>query len=172
MTQIKEPTMKHSPITLFLLPALLAVTLATGCRRDEPAPSDVPETAPQAADADAKVPGTDATAVSPNTDAEAGVQPVEGTLAAFDARGFSGTFAAEGTRVELRPDGSYALQARAESAGAELASDGTWAVEPDGKHLLLDPNSKDETDRRYAVVSADALKADDGGQVLRREGAR
>ena len=59
----------------------------------------------------------------------------------------------------------------AESANADLATDGTWTVEADGKHILLDPNSKAEADRRYEIVSHDELRAVDGGQSLGREGS-
>jgi copper homeostasis protein (lipoprotein) len=155
-----------------LLAAAIAAVFAAGCRRDEPEPSEVPEAATAdtpATPAPATVPGTDVSSVSENTPAEAGVQPAGDPAKNAAKRDFAGTFAADGASLTLQGDGSYRMAMRAESAGAELESDGTFELEDDGKHLLLDPNSKDEPDRRFAVVSPDELRAVDGGQVLRRE---
>ena len=146
---------------------LLAVAFATlalaACKREaEPAPAPEPavvvpaETAPAAE--------TDATDVVDHASAA-------GDAVAFDTKGFAGRFGATGTSLEIGADGTYRLGIHAESANADLETDGTWTVEADGKHILLDPNSKAEADRRYELVSHDELRAADGSQSLRREGA-
>lgn len=169
--------------TLRIAIALTAVLAAAACNRREPATIQVPgeEAAAEAAEgardtaeeaASEQVPGTDALSAVPTTDAEAGTQPVPETIAGADPKAFAGTFSAEGVKLELSADGGYVMTVHAESAGADLRTDGTWTVEDGGARLLLDPNSKSEQDRTYAVVSADELKAEDGGQVLTREGSR
>ena len=96
--------------------------------------------------------------------------PVAGAAAGFDVKAFAGTFAAEGANLQLASDGTYTLVVHAESADADLTTTGTWTVEAEGAEVLLDPDSKDQPDRRYAITSNDALTAVDGGQVLRRDG--
>jgi copper homeostasis protein (lipoprotein) len=141
---------------------LLAVAVATlaiaACKR-EAAPAPVAEpavVAPAATTAPAA--GTDATDVVDNS-------APAGDAVAFDTKGFAGKFGAAGTSLEIAADGTYRL------AGADLETDGTWTVEDDGRHILLDPNSKAEADRRYEVVSHDELRAADGSPSLRREGS-
>ncbi len=114
-----------------------------------------------------------ATAPSGQIDATSVVDraPVAGAAPGFDVKAFAGTFATEGANLRLDPDGTYTLVVHAESADADLATTGTWTVEADGAELLLDPASKDEPDRRYAITSNDALTSVEGGQVLRRDGA-
>lgn len=150
--------------------ALLALLFATtACQRDQPAADQVPgDDATAAAEAPAEavpdtIPGTDVLSATPNTTAEAGVQPFEETIAGTEPREFAGTFSADGTTLTLATDGTYTLD-----AGDGQPTDGTWSAEADGERILLDPNSKSEDDRSYSVVSADELKATDGGQVLKR----
>ena len=146
--------------------ALAAVLTLAACARDaepavEPAPA-VTAAAPAATATPAPIPGTDAIA--------AVAQPDPATDTAFDSKAFAGNFAAAGTHLEIQADGIYKLTVHAGSAGADLASPGTWTLEPDGRHILLDPESKAEADRRYEIVSNDELRATDGsGQSLRRE---
>lgn len=153
--------------------ARFAVLLAAGalvlgaCERPSGTPADAPATddaprveAPAAAD---EVGDVDAIRVVDRG-------PVAGAAADFDVKAFAGTFAAEGATLQLASDGTYTLVVHAESADADLTTAGTWSVEADGAELLLDPDSKDESDRRYAITSNDALTALDGGQVLRRDG--
>ena len=151
---------------------LLAVAIATlalaACKREaEPAPTPEPAVVAPAATTDPAVgthaAGTDATEVVDHASPAADV-------ATFDTKGFAGKFGAAGTSLEIGADGTYRLSIRAESANADLETDGTWTVEPDGKHILLDPNSKAEADRRYEIVSQEELRAVDGSQSLSREG--
>jgi len=170
-------------IPLRLVTLLAAILAVAACQRREPATIQVPgedaaaETADTTGDtadeaAPGTTPGTDAISATPTTEAEAGVQPVPKTIAGVDPKTFAGTFAAEGTTLDLAADGSYTMTVRAESAAADLRTSGTWSAEDDGKRILLDPDSKSEQDRVYAVVSADELKAEDGVQVLKRGGAQ
>ena len=146
---------------------LLAVALATlvlaACKRDaETAPAPAPAVAAPAA----------TTGPAPATDAIETIDhaaPADAAVA-FDTKAFAGRFGATGTSLDIAADGTYHLSVRAESAGADLGTDGTWTVEADGKHILLDPNSKAEADRLYEIVSHDELRAADGSQSLRRDG--
>lgn len=156
---------------------LLVATLAiAACKREQPAPEATPVSPPQAAapatetapTEAATIPGTDAIAAVENASAEAGVQPAAG----IDAKAFAGVFVAEGARIEFKADGRYAMTVHAASADADLESTGTWSTDAGDRHVLLDPDDKSEADRRYQRVSPDELKAVEGGQVLRREGAR
>lgn len=160
--------------------ALLAAALAVAaCQRQEPAAAPEAETAatdamaePAAEAATDTIPGTDVISATPNMSSEAGVQPQVDTLAGLEAKDFAGSFSTEGAKLELAPDGTYVLTVRAESAGADLQSGGTWTAEDGGARVLLDPGDKSGQDRSYTVVSADELRADEGGQVLRRDGAQ
>ena len=155
----------------FLL-ALGAVPAAIGmsaCQRDaEPAsatspaaeitPDDVRDPAP------APAPATDATEVTDMT------SPAADAPRGFDTKAFAGTFVATGTTLAIEADGPYPMSVDAESANADLESAGTWTLETDGKHVLLDPESKSDPDRRYALVNNDELQPVDGGEPLRRRG--
>ncbi len=164
-----------TPTQVLRSAALIAVACtALACRREEPAPTDVPQSPAESAapaavatPAPATVPGTDALSVSENTVAESGVQPVADAARSPSPRDFAGTFTAQGTRVELLADGTYRMGVESPSAQATVESDGTWAFSDDGKSLLLDPNSKDDADRRLQIVSNDELSGD--GQSLRRQ---
>lgn len=70
----------------------------------------------------------------------------------FDVKGFAGTFSGADTRLTLNADGTYA------QSGAAVG-EGTWTAEEDGKRIRLDPNSKSEEDRLYAITSNDQLDA-------------
>lgn len=152
-----------------LLAIAVAILVLAACKREaEPAPAT--QTVPAAAAQPAAAPApTDPTA---GTDAIAVVDQSSpaGDNRTFDAKAFAGTFGATGTRLEIQADGAYRLSVHAESADADLTSRGSWTLEPDGRHILLDPESKDEADRRYQIVTPDELRALDGSQRLRRDG--
>jgi len=146
--------------------ALFALAALAGCRREEAA-------APSAPPPPTNAPAAVATLASPATVAApfgvaASAAPGEHTD--FDAKAFAGTFTAPGTRISFDADGNYTMRVHAESANADLDSQGTWTLEPDARHVLLDPASKAEADRRYAMASMDELRPDDGGAALHREG--
>ena len=74
-----------------------------------------------------------------------------GTLPCADCPGIDST-------IELKADGTYALHdVYQESNGATNDGAGTWTVEEAGKRIRLDPDSKEDQDRLYAVVSNDEL---------------
>ena len=154
----------------FLITPGFAVAIAIGttaCQRDtEPAPDAAPATEITPDDvrdpAPAPAPTTDATQTGDAT------SPVADAPRGFDTKAFAGTFAASGTTLTIATDGSYRMTMHAESANADLESAGTWTLEPDGRHVLLDPESKSDPDRRYALVSNDELQPDEGGEPLRR----
>ena len=143
------------------------------CRQEQPAPSETPQAAaevpadvapaqPAPVAEPAKIPGTDAIAVSQNTSADTVTQGNAPKVAGTDPKDFAGRFGTGADALQLNADGTYAM----------AADTGTWTVEAGGRELLLDSNDKAAADRRYAVVSRDELKAGEGGQVLRRDGAR
>ena len=146
--------------------ALLALTALAGCRREEAAAPEAPPPATNAPEAVATL-AAPATVAAP-LGVTASAAPGEHTD--FDAKAFAGTFAAPGTRISFDADGNYTMRVHAESANADLDTQGTWTLEPDGRHILLDPSSKAESDRRYEVASMDELRPDEDGAPLRREG--
>ena len=145
---------------------LAAFAVLTGCRREEAA---APAVTPPATVAPARV----ATIAAPATTAAplgVATSAAPGEHTDFDAKAFAGSFAAPGTRISFDADGNYTMRVHAESANADLDTQGTWTLEPDARHILLDPTSKAEPDRRYEVASIDELRPDDGGAALHREG--
>lgn len=146
--------------SLAALAVLAAVLGLAGCEREPEAPADeapLPDAALPANRATAEAgDGIDATHVVDRA-------PVAGAGGDFDVRAFAGAFGTDGLRVDLAADGTYTL-----AAGA-VTGTGTWSVEADGARIRLDPDSKAEADRVYALVS-DELVSDDDGQVLRRVG--
>lgn len=87
--------------------------------------------------------------------------------AGFDIKGFAGTFSGTlpcadcpgiDTTLVLDPDGSYVLtEVYQDSPDGRFETDGTWTAEADGTQIRLDPNSKSERDRLYAITSDDEL---------------
>ena len=108
----------------------------------------------------------------------------------FDIKGFAGTFTGTlpcadcpgiDTRITLNADGSYALHEVYQGKGNGFDGDGTWTAEENGKRIRLDPNSKSQQDRLYAVTSADQIDALDSAGMpiesthsttLKREAAK
>ncbi|GAB2618822.1 copper resistance protein NlpE [Novilysobacter erysipheiresistens] len=83
--------------------------------------------------------------------------------AGFDMKGFAGTFS--GTlpcadcpgidiTLVLNPDGSYDItEVYQDEQGPAMEMDGTWTVEANAQQIRLDPNSKSEQDRLFAITS-------------------
>lgn len=137
---------------VFAVLALAALTIA-GCRRETP-DATVAATPPPAEVAPATAPAPaspDVVTVVENTAADAITYDSKG----FDARAFAGSFGASGATLTLNADGNFILAERRQQAGAMI--DGTWTAEQDGKRIRLDPNSKSEPDRLYAIASNDSL---------------
>lgn len=126
--------------------ACLVLALAA-CNREEAPPAAQP------------APVADAAPVEPAPPAV--VAPAEAPQAAFEMRDYAGTFVADGNRLELGGDGVYRL----EEGGA--MRDGTWTVEQGDSRVRLDPNSKSEPDRVFAMDGRDRLTVlDDAGQPV------
>lgn len=138
--------------------ALAALALAA-CQRETPAPAA--NDAPAAA-----APATDATPVvaTETTMAQAGVQPGPG---AIDGKAFAGKFT--GTlpcadcpgideTLELGADGSFSLtDVYRERPQGTSTLQGSWSTDADGKRIRLDPGSKAEADRLFAIDDNDTL---------------
>lgn len=137
---------------------LLAIALA-GCK--------------PAADADKAV---DAEA-APTVDAAATVEPAADPLlegsdattivhhdkpdpAGFDRKAFAGTFSGDGIALEIAGEGGFVLT-ETPAAGETATTQGTWSVDDAGKRLLLDPDTKEATDRHFEIVSGDEIRAVD-----------
>lgn len=172
--------MSRKPLALALLG--LAALAVAGCRRDTPddAAASAPPPAAEVAVAPATAPAPpspDVVTVVENTAADAITYNSKG----FDARAFAGAFSgpvaagAQGT-LSLSADGNFVLIERRPQAEA-VTIDGTWTAEQDGRRIRLDPASKAENDRLYAIVSDDQLRMLDadgkplagGDASLRRE---
>jgi copper homeostasis protein (lipoprotein) len=107
----------------------------------------------------------------------------------FDIKGFAGTFsgtlpcadcAGIDTKITLKPDGSYTLHEAYQGKKNSFDGDGTWTAEENGQRIRLDPNSKSENDRVFAVKSKDEIEtldtegkaiASTAPHALKREGA-
>ncbi|MHB8911809.1 MAG: copper resistance protein NlpE N-terminal domain-containing protein [Lysobacter sp.] len=108
--------------------------------------------------------------VVPATTAEPAPVVATSISPALDQKGFAGTFASGGSTITLKADGTFKLKQD------NAAFDGSWTAEADGAQIRLDPDSKAEPDRLYAVVGKDEIRPLDsagqpieGGTGLRRE---
>ena len=149
----------------FVAPAvlLIAALALSGCDRsptdDDSAPPMAAAPAPVAVAAEAAP-----VVATETTMARSGVQPGTG---AIDQKAFAGPF--EGAlpcadcpgideRLVLSADGSFELtDTYRERPGSEQVVRGSWALEPDGRSIRLDPGSKEAQDRLYAIEGNDAL---------------
>ena len=105
------------------------------------------------APAEPAAPAAPAEPAAPAAAAPVAVESAPAATAAdvpFDIKGFAGTFMAGDTTLALKADGTYTLSGNV---------DGTWTAEENGKRIRLDPNSKTEEDRLFAVTSNDQLDA-------------
>lgn len=164
---------RRKSLALSCITLSLALTLV-GCKPDSADTTDtanaeaapVEETAPavdpaatagpidtKAVEPPTPVPGTDAAIVEDRS------SPVD-AAPSFDAKAFAGRYAAGDTALEVTADGMFSL-----STGGTMV-DGTWTLQPGGKKITLDPNSKGEQDRILDVVSADSIKL--AGVALKR----
>lgn len=149
--------MKHR---LALASLSLAVLAATGCKPQTPAEP----AAPAATAAPATDPALAAAAAPSSFDIKRFAGSFSGTLPCASCPGID-------TRIELKPDGSYALdETYQDEKDGNFKSDGTWAAEEDGKHLRLDPNSKTDDDRLFEVVNNDEIRMlDQEGKTVASE---
>lgn len=162
-----------------LLLAVMASTLAiAACKPQAPAEPATPatNTAPVATAQPAPIAAESAGASS-------------ATEVPFDVKGFAGTFSGTlpcadcpgiDTTITLKPDGTYAVHEVYQGKPGSFDSDGTWTAEENGQRVRLDPNSKSEQDRVFAVKSNDEIESLDvegkpiataAPHSLRRKGA-
>jgi len=162
--------------------ALLALAVATfaiaGCKGEPDAPPAPPVAA--APVAPEPIQSAVISEVDQNSPASAAPQ--------FDVKSFAGLYAGMlpcadcsgiDTTVNFTPEGGYSIsESYQDGTHSSFVGKGTWTVREDGKTLLLDPDSKDERDRWFEVVSRDELRALDAdgkpidaklGQTLRRK---
>jgi copper homeostasis protein (lipoprotein) len=149
-----------------LLLAVMASTFAiAACKPQAPA-----EPATPAADA------APATAAEPAPVAAESEPASTATDVPFDVKGFAGTFSGTlpcadcpgiDTTISLKPDGTYTVHETYEGKPQSFDSEGTWTAEENGQRVRLDPNSKSEQDRLFAVKSGDEIESlDTQGQPL------
>ena len=143
---------------------LLAIALTTlavaGCKREAeaeaPAAAATAETAPAEEVKSAVVSEVDhnsPASAAPAFDVKAFAGTYGGTLPCADCPGID-------TSIAFAPEGGYSLsETYLEKGDGSFVSKGTWTVREDGKTLLLDPDSKDQDDRWFVVVSATELRA-------------
>jgi copper homeostasis protein (lipoprotein) len=163
-----------------LLLAVVAALAVAACKPQAPA--------------EPVAPAAPAEPAAPAAAAPVAVESAPATTAAdvpFDIKGFAGTFTGAlpcadcpgiDTRLMLNADGSYTLhEVYQGKPGNGFDGDGTWTAEENGKRIRLDPNSKSQQDRLYAVTSADQIDALDSAgmpiestqsNTLKREAAK
>jgi copper homeostasis protein (lipoprotein) len=135
-----------------VLAAALIGAALTACKPQTPADAAAPPARPEAT-----------APAAPTTDALPSAQ-----AAPFDAKAFAGTFAGTlpcadcpgiDTHIVLAADGTYAItESYQERSAPELKGDGTWTVEENNQRLRLDPNSKSDNDRLFAILSNDEIR--------------
>ncbi len=170
--------MKSRTSAALLWLALPLALFATGCQKDaaeeaeaasttdaaaetpavEAAPAPAPAETVKAADPPAPLPGTDAIIIADHATPTAAAP-------SFDAKAFAGHYASGDTMLDIAADGTYALKI---DGGA---IDGNWTLQPGGKTVTLDPNSKGETDRKLEILSNDSVKIVGGATLARAAGA-
>ena len=159
--------MKRIRLPAMIIAALTALALCA-CQAEAPTP------APAAtATADTAATGTAAAEPAPvatevaTTMAEPGVQP---DAAGADARALAGTWTGllpcadcpgiDETLV-LDADGGFVLtDTYRERPDATFVTQGTWALEAEGRHVRLDPGNKDDADRLFAIESGSGSGSD------------
>ena len=140
-----------------LLLAVMASTLAiAACKPQAPEPATpAADTAPAASMEPAPV-ATESAPASSAADVP------------FDVKGFAGTFSGTlpcadcpgiDTTISLKPDGTYTVHEAYQGKPDSFDGDGTWTAEENGKRVRLDPNSKSEQDRLFAVKSSDEIES-------------
>jgi len=151
--------------TLLLASALAVISLA-GCNREAPVAPAPEATAPAVtASATIAAPASVARTAEPDL-AGAGVQP---NAAGFSSKDFAGTFTGSlpcadcpgiDETLQLNPDGSFKLTDvyRDRPSGTHSIT-GSWNSEEKDTRVRLDPNSKGEADRVFAISGTDGLEA-------------
>lgn len=141
---------------LVLIPLALALA---ACKPAAGPASETPPTDTAAAPTQSgALAGTDATAV---------VHHARSDPAGFDRKAFAGSFS--GTlpcadcpgidmHVDIDADGTFRANETYQDRDTTVEMAGTWTIDADGRRLLLDPDSKDEADRHFEIVSKDEIR--------------
>jgi len=135
-----------------VLLAALVVAALSACKPQAPAETAAPPAQPEA--------------VAPAAPAADAIPSAQG--APFDTKAFAGTFTGTlpcadcpgiDTRLVLAADGTYTItESYQERSAPELKGDGTWTAEENNQRLRLDPNSKSDNDRLFAILSNNEIR--------------
>lgn len=142
-----------------LFAAALGAILLAGCKPANDDATAAPEgaTPSAAATSDAEDHPTDVLKAVDRAPAPEGLDvrafagSFSGTIPCADCPGIDAT-------IKLEGDGTYSTHDAYQERDTSFDSNGTWTVEEAGKRIRLDPNSKDEQDRLFEVVSNDELR--------------
>ena len=156
--------MKRIRLPAMIIAALAALALCA-CQAEAPTPAPAAAADTAATGTAAAEPAPVATEVA-TTMAEPGVQP---DAAGADARALAGTWTGllpcadcpgiDETLV-LDADGGFVLtDTYRERPDATFVTQGTWALEAEGRHVRLDPGNKDDADRLFAIESGSGSDA-------------
>jgi uncharacterized lipoprotein NlpE involved in copper resistance len=134
---------------------LVALVVLAGCKRETAATPDAgpaAETQPVATTPAEVAPTTEpAPEADTALDIKAFAGNFSGTLPCADCPGIDST-------LELHTDGTFMLMESYQERKVDPGMlEGTWTAEEYGSRIRLDPNSKSEQDRLYAVTSHDQI---------------
>jgi uncharacterized lipoprotein NlpE involved in copper resistance len=133
---------------------LASLVVLAGCKRETAASPDLApaaESQPVATPAEVAPAAAPAPIAGPALDTKAFSGNFSGTLPCADCPGID-------TTLELHTDGTFMLMETYQERKAEPGMlEGTWTAEENGTRIRLDPNSKSEQDRLYAVNSHDQI---------------
>ncbi len=152
-----------------------ALCLALAACNPPPAPPEPAEPIAQAASGPSAAAGPDKAvdAALAGTDAVAVVHHPARDPEGFDRKALAGAFAGTlpcadcpgiDTTLRIEGDGRFALAETRQGGSDRIETTGTWTVDASGERLLLDPDSKRESDRSFAIASSSELQLlDDAG---------
>jgi copper homeostasis protein (lipoprotein) len=152
-----------------VLLAGLVVAALSACKPQAPAEQTPVEPSAPAAQPEAVAPAAPAADALPSAQG-----------APFDTKAFAGTFTGTlpcadcpgiDTRLVLAADGTYTItESYQERSAPELNGDGTWTAEENNQRLRLDPNSKSDNDRLFAILSNNEIRQlDMSGRPIQSE---
>jgi len=137
----------------------LTVFAIAGCKREAEAPPPVESTAAPTEEIKSavisEVDHGSPVSASPTFDAKAFAGTYNGTIPCADCPGIDASIA-------FSPEGKYTQTLRYQERENSSVSEGNWTLDADGKRILLDPTSKDESDSWVEVVSPTEVRMLDG----------
>ena len=132
----------------------LAAFALTACKREAEAPTPVQAAAPTEEIKSAVISEVDhnsPASAAPAFDVKAFAGTYNGTIPCADCPGIDASIA-------FTPEGKYTQTLRYQERENSSVSDGNWTLDADGKRILLDPNSKEESDSWVEVVSPNEVR--------------